>query len=278
MCMRCGHTTLLNNEDKCPLCGVDFNEVKPEETGRIPNFAKKRKIQKQYEKKYNVTIKEMEKEMVKRNFFEANDIFGNGAPIQLWLPEKDIVIKQHSGLTKGAATLTLGLVGLAATSGVKQESKRKSINTTLQVVDAGVILKKASNDNKDVRIPFENIKSLDRVDNMGRFKLVLLENQTLPFTLKVYINKKQKDELTKYIPEITERLFKTINERAKGNENIDEIKWSSNNSNSVKESYEDNQQDVSLMDELERLGNMYEKGLLTDEEFSAMKMKLINGD
>ena len=30
-------------------------------------------------------------------------------------------------------------------------------------------------------------------------------------------------------------------------------------------------------DELERLGNMYEKGLLTDEEFAAMK-KLIEGD
>jgi len=31
------------------------------------------------------------------------------------------------------------------------------------------------------------------------------------------------------------------------------------------------------MDELERLGNMYEKGLLTDEEFTAMKKKLIEG-
>ena len=32
------------------------------------------------------------------------------------------------------------------------------------------------------------------------------------------------------------------------------------------------------MDELERLGNMYEKGLLTDDEFATMKMKLIDGD
>ncbi|WP_346661968.1 SHOCT domain-containing protein [uncultured Methanobrevibacter sp.] len=31
------------------------------------------------------------------------------------------------------------------------------------------------------------------------------------------------------------------------------------------------------MDELERLG-MYEKGLLTDEEFATMKKKLIEGD
>ena len=33
-----------------------------------------------------------------------------------------------------------------------------------------------------------------------------------------------------------------------------------------------------LIDGLERLGNMYEKGLLTDEEFAAMKKKLIGGD
>ena len=29
------------------------------------------------------------------------------------------------------------------------------------------------------------------------------------------------------------------------------------------------------MDELERLGNMYKEGLLTDEEFTVMKKKLI---
>ena len=82
----------------------------------------------------------MENELIKRNFFKSNNIF-EGVPIQLFLPEKDIVIKQHSGLTKGVATLGLGLLGLAATSGVKQETKRKIIKTSLQVVDAGVILK-----------------------------------------------------------------------------------------------------------------------------------------
>ena len=38
------------------------------------------------------------------------------------------------------------------------------------------------------------------------------------------------------------------------------------------------QESGSLMDELERLGNMYEKGLLTDEEFSIAKKKLLDGD
>ena len=40
---------------------------------------------------------------------------------------------------------------------------------------------------------------------------------------------------------------------------------------------ETKQESNSLIDELERLGNMYEKGLLTDEEFAAMK-KLMEGD
>lgn len=32
------------------------------------------------------------------------------------------------------------------------------------------------------------------------------------------------------------------------------------------------------MDELERLANLYEKGLLTDEEFASMKNMVIRGD
>lgn len=38
------------------------------------------------------------------------------------------------------------------------------------------------------------------------------------------------------------------------------------------------QESESLINELERIGNMYEKGLLTDEEFAVMKKKLIEGD
>lgn len=41
---------------------------------------------------------------------------------------------------------------------------------------------------------------------------------------------------------------------------------------------EKTQEPHSLMDELERLGNMYKEGLLTDEEFAVMKKKIIKGD
>lgn len=44
----------------------------------------------------------------------------------------------------------------------------------------------------------------------------------------------------------------------------------------IAEPQEVKQESESLMNELERLGNMYEKGLLTDEEFAMMKKKLIN--
>lgn len=274
MCMRCGHSA-SNNDEKCPLCGVDFNEVEPEKIGRIPNFGKKRKIQKEFEKKYDTTIDELEKKLNKKNFFKANDIFGEGVAIQLFLPEKEIIIKQRSGLTKGVATLGLGLVGLAATSGVKQQTKTKSIHTRLQVVDAGIILKNASPDKKDIRIPFENVKSLEYISKQtGHCKLILLENQTLIFYLRIFLNRNQKEELLQYVPEVKEQVFKVINERAKGNEDPEEIKWSTEKSDIIK-TIENNQENPSLMDELERLGNMYKEGLLTEDEFALAKKKLL---
>jgi len=67
----------------------------------------------------------------------------------------------------------------------------------------------------------------------------------------------------------------TLNERACGAQ-YEEKGWGLEHATA--EPQEAKQESGSLMDELERLGNMYEKGLLTDEEFSAMKKKLLEGD
>ena len=48
--------------------------------------------------------------------------------------------------------------------------------------------------------------------------------------------------------------------------------------NKAKNSNNDSDIIKSNLDELERIANLYEKGLLTDEEFEAMKKKLIRGD
>ena len=70
-------------------------------------------------------------------------------------------------------------------------------------------------------------------------------------------------------------IITTLNERACGAQ-YEEVGWGLEHATA--EPTETKQESNSLMDELERLGNMYEKGLLTDEEFVAMKKKLIEGE
>ena len=63
-----------------------------------------------------------------------------------------------------------------------------------------------------------------------------------------------------------------INERACGAQ-YEEAGWGIEHG--TVEPQETKQESSSLINELERLGNIYEKGLLTEEEFKAMKKKLI---
>ena len=67
-----------------------------------------------------------------------------------------------------------------------------------------------------------------------------------------------------------------LNERACGAQ-FEEAGWGLEHGTNEQSEPETKQECNFLMDELERLGNMYEKGLLTDEEFAAMKKKLIGG-
>ena len=90
---------------------------------------------------------------------EAYNIF-EGIHVKATFPEEELVLKSHGGLAKGAATLGFGLVGLAATSGVKQKKQKKTIKTDLQVVDKGIVFKKATADGKDLRLPYDNIVKL----------------------------------------------------------------------------------------------------------------------
>ena len=75
---------------------------------------------------------------------------------------------------------------------------------------------------------------------------------------------------------LIDHIVNVINERAKGLE-YEESGWGLEHAAKEQSEPETKQEINSLMDELERLGNMYEKGLLTDEEFTAIKNKLIGG-
>lgn len=197
--------------------------------------------------------------LTKCNIFE-------GVEFKVLFPDTELKIATASGLKKGAATLIFGIVGLAATSGIKQESKNRIVSTIVQVVPNGIVFKKATKDNKDLRIPYDNIIEAKRDDEV-KYKLIitLLENQDIKLILYSKLTTKQEEF-------VEDQFINVINERACGAQ-YEEAGWGLEHATA--EPQETKQESGSLMDELERLGNMYKEGLLTDDEFAAMKKKLI---
>lgn len=216
----------------------------------------------------------LEEMLAEYNVFE-------GIKCEVIFPNKQLQIATSSGLKKGAATLAFGLVGLAATSGVKQEEKKRTLKTIFQIVEKGIVFKKATINGEDLRIPYENIVKIEKIYNSFRirsvgvrrtskpkpyaFKIILLKNQEIKISFS-NLNLYSTSYFIKHITSI-------LNERACGAQ-YEEVGWGLEHASA--EPQETKQESNSLMDELERLVNMYEKGLLTDEEFAAMKEKLIN--
>ena len=203
---------------------------------------------------------------------EQNNVF-EGVKFKVVFPSKELRIATRSGLTRGAATLGFGLVGLAAASGIKQEEKNRTLITDFQIADKGVVFKRAAENGKDLRIPYENIVVADDISTENNPKnlinLTLLENQKITlFT----------SELNLYIDEdkvLRKHIISIINERACGAQ-YEESGWGLEHATA--EPQETKQESESLMDELERLANLYEKGLLSDDEFALAKKKLLEGD
>lgn len=96
--------------------------------------------------------------------------------------------------------------------------------------------------------------------------ITLLKNK------RIIINPKRGFTTGKIILNHTSNI---LNERACGAQ-YEEAGWGLEHATA--EPQEINPENETLMDELERLVNMYEKGLLTDEEFVTMKKKLIEED
>lgn len=152
--------------------------------------------QKSKERKEKKKIeREKKKEMTKQSMIESYNIY-KGIKFRIYLPEEEIVLKnKHDGLTKGVLTLTFGLPGLASTNGIKQEKKQKTVVSVVKVVDAGIIFHNASDDGKDIRIPFEDIISFKEQKGKHRkgwFKLTLLENQTLTMHFNMYRKQRER--------------------------------------------------------------------------------------
>lgn len=195
-----------------------------------------------------------------------NNVF-EGIECEVEFPDQQLKIGTKSGLTKGAATLAFGLVGLAATTGIKQSEEKRKIETIFQIVDKGIVFKQAKMNGEDLRIPYDNIINANSI-NENSFIIKLLKNQditiTRVITAKMIINMPLKIHLINHIVNV-------INERADGLQ-YEEAGWGLEHGTKPTET---KQKSNSLIDELERLGNMYEKGLLTDEEFKLAKSKLL---
>ena len=211
--------------------------------------------------------KKSEKEIIE-DVLSKNDVYGE-INCEVFFPNLQLKIATRSGFAKGAATLAFGLVGLAATSGIKQEEEQRTLTTTFQIVDKGIVFKKATKDLKDLRIPYDNIVKVKPDDRMFRFTLLLLENQEIH--VRMFSISGDSLNSPQYF---RDHVINIINERACGAQ-YEEAGWGLEHATA--EPQKAKQESESLMDELERLGNMYKEGLLTDEEFAAMKKKLIEG-
>lgn len=154
--------------------------------------------------------KKSEEELMEEALAECN-IF-EGVRCNVTFPDTQLKIANSSGVAKGAATLAFGLVGLAATSGVTQKEENRKLITNVQVVEKGIVFKKATEDNKDLRIPYESIVKAERRE--GNFEnilfIVLLENQDIKIDIM------DSPIYPKYNNYAATHLINTINQRATG--------------------------------------------------------------
>lgn len=209
--------------------------------------------------------------------------------------ETPVVQDKHGGLTKGVATLGFGIVGLAATSGVKQTTstkkvlqKGKFIHREITINDKYVVLKTYQdnssnryfniNSNNITKVVFnwEDIYSFDDehyfIFNTGETLKCPMPDTTEWITTGVMkvlgttnldyninLNKEWKRKLE---VDVTKIFFDLIQNKI--NEYDNKIL---NNEEKI-----DNNINVG---ELEKIMKMYQDGLLNDEEFVAMKQNII---
>lgn len=231
---------------------------------------------------FNAKVLRKREEKVKKEVEKINKIRNKfniykGIDCKVQFPQLELILKSHSGLKRGIATFTLGFVGFAATSNVKQEKKHIVKNTQLQIADRGVVFKKVTDDGKDLRIPYDNIISFtvltQKIGKKGEefYELLLLENQSLIISFSKQLKGNE-------LEIISQDLVDVINGRATGKD-TEEAGWgldyATNGQSSEVDGEEKSAENSSIAGELEKIVQIYEKGLLTDEEFAAMKKKII---
>lgn len=188
----------------------------------------------------------------------------DGIPVMVEFPDKQLKIRSYGGLAKGLSSFGFELVGLAKTEDIQQNTKSIELNTTFEVFEKGIIFKNAATKGRDLRIGFESILNAAE-DSESDVCINLIENQRISIIL--YLDR------TDYRKHVIGHIVEVINKRACGvqlkQSNIDNVP--AQNPEIVLD------EEAPLMDELERLANLYKEGFLSDEEFAAFKKKLIDG-
>ena len=91
----------------------------------------------------------------------------------------------------------------------KTVEQNKKIKTILKVVPKGIVFDKASNEGKDIRIPWDNIVKTSRKEPLY-FNIHLIENQEL----KIWVKPSSRD--SSEANALAEHLARVINENATG--------------------------------------------------------------
>lgn len=100
-----------------------------------------------------------EKALKKQNQEILNRFFNGVRTMKIILPEYE-VSSSHGMVTKGVATGVFGLVGLAMTMG--SSSKLREIKGVVRIADKGVVIHNGTIDGSDLRIPWDQIVSVQR--------------------------------------------------------------------------------------------------------------------
>lgn len=186
-----------------------------------------------------------------------------------------ITTDKHGGGTKALATFGFGLLGYAASSGVKTEVKTEkvktqdakycytTINISKKYVDIDIAVSRENN--TKVILKWRNISLFSDddyfvLDSGETFKCVLYSdeiNEVITSSLLDVAVTHDSRVIHKYRPEILLKVQKFLNELI--NREINSSKINESSKTTVN---------------LEKLIEMYDKGLLTDEEFITMKKKI----
>lgn len=143
-------------------------------------------------------------------------VMNDGWNSTVTLPEYETVDK-HGGAGRGVATgagvlvggLAGGIIGYALTGGNK--SKPRKIITDIRVAKKGIVIKKATIEGTDLRIPWENIINIEDVSRMmGLVRLNLTDGSHISMDA-VYVKSGWLSNHTFF-----DEFINYVNEHAKG--------------------------------------------------------------